>query len=171
MSNLEEAITDLIAMQRIQTGAGLMDGIPVIGEAHVSEDDAEVKRKIAKAIAAQLRWMRERPLFLPSLPLSLAEIEKVRTTKFEKSGDEWWHVLGYFASSWRAADWDPEHPSFAAFTSALLNSPRVPWHLHTAAALNHIERGALTGFNDESLRWEPFERGLERIRAKITGRR
>jgi hypothetical protein len=171
MNNLEQAITDFIAMRRRQTGVGIMDGIPLIGEAHVNEDDEEIKRKIARACAAQIRWMLERPPFLPSLPLSLAEITKIGHTKLDKSGDEWLHVLAYYAYSWRQAGWDPEHPPFAAFTSALLNSPHVPWHLHTAAALSRIERKPLADFNNTALCWEPLERGLERIRAKITGRR
>jgi hypothetical protein len=66
-----------------------------------------------------------------------------------------------------AAGWSPEHPSFDAFTSGLLASPRVPWHLHMAAALNKIQRKPLAGFNDETFCWESVERGIERVRAKL----
>ena len=165
--NLEQAITDFIAMRRRQTGVGLMDEIPLIGEAHVNENDEEIKRRIAAACAAQIKWMRERPPWLPSLPLSMAEIKKVGNTKFETSGDEWLHVLAYYANSWRQSGWDPAHPPFAAFTSALLNSPRVPWHLHMSAALAKIERKPLADFNDATLCWETLERGIERVYAKL----
>ena len=171
LMDLEQAITDFIAMRRVQTGVGLMDEIPVIGEAPVDEDIEEIKRQIVRACAAQIRWMRERPPWLPSLPLSMAEITKLGHMKLNESGDEWLHVMAYYANSWRQVGWDPAHPPFAAFTSALLHSPRVPWHLHTASALAKIERKPLADFNNTALCWETFERGLERIRAKVTGRR
>jgi hypothetical protein len=167
MEDLEQAITDLIAIRRRKGNDSDIVEVPIIGEVYTVEDVEFVKHKITLAIAAQIRWDTEKPPFLPALPLSLAEITKVRNTKFEKSGDEWLQILAYFAYSWRKADWDPEHPSFAAFTSALLNSPQVPWNLHMSAALSKIERRPLKGFNNETFCWESFERGIERVMAKL----
>jgi hypothetical protein len=169
MDSLEQALTNLIELRRRQSSVSGRLEVPIIGEINPGAETEAVKRTITNAIAAQIRWDTEKPPFLPPLPLSLAEIEKLRNTKFNKSGDEWLHVLAYFAFSWRAADWDPEHPSFDKFTSALLDSPRVPWHLHMSAALSKIQRQPLAGFNDETFCWEKtfFERKLEKIMAKL----
>jgi hypothetical protein len=87
MEDLEQAITDLIAIRRRKGNDSDIVEVPIIGEVYTVEDVESVKRRITLAIVAQIRWDIEKPPSLPALPLSLAQIRALMSL-----GDIWRHL-------------------------------------------------------------------------------
>jgi len=85
---------------------------------------ARLKGLVCAALTAQ-KWFEEhKPRWAPSLPLSIAECEKL-----ERAGSNRLKLVGYYGRSQMASEWDKRHPSFHAHACGVMASPHTPDYL------------------------------------------
>jgi len=122
------------------------------------------QRQVCAALAAREWFRAHAPPWAPELPLCSADIEKLINSKSPAIA-----VVGYFAASLAACNWDIEkHPTFQVYAAGVMACEFAPTHIRTdpkllkefpPRELSGIDQGLIWGLSDRTLE---FMQGLMR---------
>jgi hypothetical protein len=130
---------------------------PLIGDWYPVEQIEALKRIVSRALIAQAGWELQKPQGAPRLPLTAGEIGRLKSNLRPSR-----QVMGCYAESLRRADWN-RHPSWEDYCAGLC-ALRVGL-MHNDGLWVHPR--PLPGLDSKTLYWEPLERKMERVYAKL----
>jgi hypothetical protein len=105
--------------------------IPFIGGTFIAGWDPPILLlQVCRALVVREQFHQEKPAWAPDLPLRWEDIEAL-----EHDDSNRVCLVGHYAGSLRLEGWDPRHPTFAPFCSAVLADPATPEELRTDPSL------------------------------------
>ena len=153
LRGLEDVLEGLFANPVRIPGTGAMAECPIIGTPYIAVlDHSFFLPAIFRAMVEKEKFNRQYPTW-PPLPLRESEIEALLNADDVRA-----NLVGLFADSQRAADWDG-HPDFNCYVRGLLAYEFTPDEIRRNPALwQQFPPAKLEGLCDGSLRWRSAEK-------------